>query len=210
MATQIGVDVSHWDVDRRGGPIDWNAVKAAGYTFAFVKASDGSSSQDAEFGANVKGALAAGLAVGAFHFLRPESDAASQAANFLNHITAIGGMGLINFGLAVDVEDPDDAPGSWGTISQQDRAEKVLNWMAAVKVQASAPPYIYCIPNWFAQNVSTDPTFATYPLWMAAPSGQPSLSGTSWSDYAIWQDSQNATVDGIGSNSVDTDRTKPS
>lgn len=209
MAIRIGVDVSHHNVDDRGSAIDWVSVLAAGYTFVFVKASDGATYQDPEFGDNVRGARNAGLSVGAYHFLRPGSDADAQAQNFLSHILAIGGMSMLDFGIAVDVEDPDDAPGSWYTISQDDRKQKVLNWMAAVQPSVTANPYIYCIPSWFTENIGNDAEFGQYPLWMAAPSGQPPLEGTSWADYAIWQYNQHGSVAGIGNKSVDLDQLKP-
>jgi lysozyme len=209
MSTTIGVDVSHHNVDDRGSAIDWGSVLSAGYTFAFVKCSDGATYQDPEFGNNVRGARNAGLAVGAYHFLRPGSDAAAQAQNFLSHISAIGGMSMLSFGIAVDVEDPDDAPGSWNPLDQDTRKQKVLNWIAAVQEQVQITPYIYCIPNWFAGNIGSDAEFGQYPLWMAAPSGQPSLDGTSWQDYAIWQYNQHGSVVGIGNKSVDLDQMKP-
>ena len=96
MAAVIGVDVSHHDVDNRNGaPIVWTSVAAQGFSFAFVKCSDGSTFWDPEFGNNVRGARSAGLSVGAFHFLRPSSSADAQAQNFLNHVAAIGGMSLL-------------------------------------------------------------------------------------------------------------------
>ncbi len=68
-----GVDVSYHQ-----GEIDWTKVKAAGYDVAIIQAgrrgyTKGGLSEDAEFAANMEGALKAGLRVGVYFF--------SQAVN---------------------------------------------------------------------------------------------------------------------------------
>jgi lysozyme len=190
---------------RRGAPIDWAGVLRAGYGFAVIKATDGSTGQDLQFQANVQGALNAGLTVAAYHFLRPGTQAADQAANFLRQIEDAGGPQVFALGAAVDVEDPSDEEGAWNALDQATRADKVLNWIAAV--QAAFPsPMIYCIPHWFGQVISADACFAAYPLWAASPSGPPKLAGSPWQEYTLWQYSFTGSVDGIGSGSVDLDR----
>jgi GH25 family lysozyme M1 (1,4-beta-N-acetylmuramidase) len=202
----IGVDVSHHNVDDRGASIDWNAVKVAGYSFAFIKASDGATYRDPKFLESVQGALNAGLAVGAYHFLRPGPQADAQAANFLAQITAAGGAGFFKLGAAVDVEDPDDDPGSWNPLSQEDRVAKVEHWLSLVEPVFGSKATIYCIPQWWAQKLGSVDALADNPLWAASPGRDPSVDGTQWSEYAIWQYSFIGTVPGIGHKSVDLDR----
>lgn len=58
-----GIDVSHYN-----GNIDWQQVAAAGKTFAFIKATEGTKYQDNQFLINVQGARDANILVGAYHF----------------------------------------------------------------------------------------------------------------------------------------------
>jgi len=85
---------------------------------------------------------------------------------------------------------------------------KVLNWIAGVK-EAFPLPMIYCIPRWFAGNISSDAGFGGYPLWAASPSGAPQLAGSPWQQYTLWQYSFTGTVPGIGQGDVDLDRPNP-
>lgn len=71
------------DVSAHQGRIDWPTVAAAGIEFTYIKATEGGDWVDDHFQANWKGAGAAGIRRGAYHFftlLRPGAD---QAANFL-------------------------------------------------------------------------------------------------------------------------------
>ncbi|KHF34427.1 Lysozyme M1 precursor [Paenibacillus sp. P1XP2] len=55
-----GIDVSHWQ-----GVIDWKRVRSAGYSFAFLKATEGPKLVDDRFRVNSQGARSAGLLTGA-------------------------------------------------------------------------------------------------------------------------------------------------
>src|SRR6267142_4680754 len=63
--TTRGVDVSYYN-----GSIDWPTVKGAGYQFAFIRVSDGTSFHDPKFASYWAGAQAAGLVRGAYQFFR--------------------------------------------------------------------------------------------------------------------------------------------
>ena len=206
-ALGVGVDVSHHNVDGRGAPLDWNAVLAAGFKFAIVKATDGVGFVDPAFADNVNGAVAAGITVGAYHFLRPGEDAAAQADLFLAQVDAVGTENLA-LGAAVDVEDPDDDPGAWDRIPHATRILKVQHWLQPVEAVFPDRPLIYCIPHWWAQRFGLAGDFSGHPLWAASPGRTPDLSGTTWQEWTIWQFKFIGTVPGIGVKSVDLDRTQ--
>ena len=65
MAQCKGIDVS-----KHQGTIDWAKVKAAGVQFAMLRAGYGryDNQKDEQFEANYKGATAAGIPVGAYHY----------------------------------------------------------------------------------------------------------------------------------------------
>jgi len=78
-----GVDVSGYQ-----GTVDWPVLAGQGIQFAFVKATEGSTFVDDRFGANLAGANAAGLRVGAYHFFSFESPGATQADNVIRTVPA--------------------------------------------------------------------------------------------------------------------------
>lgn len=73
-----GVDVSHYQ-----GEIDWQKIAQQDISFAFIKATEGSGTQDEYFAENWKNARAAGIFTGAYHFFSFESAADTQADNFI-------------------------------------------------------------------------------------------------------------------------------
>jgi len=73
-----GIDVSH-----HNGKINWKTIaEKDGMQFVFIKATEGATLQDKTFTKNQSGAKAAGLKVGAYHFLTTSTDAESQFQNF--------------------------------------------------------------------------------------------------------------------------------
>ncbi len=83
-----GVDVSAYQ-----GTIDWAVLASQDIRFAFLKATEGSTFVDDRFAANLAGANAAGLRVGAYHFFSFESPGATQADNVIRTVPA-GELGL--------------------------------------------------------------------------------------------------------------------
>ncbi|MDO4177341.1 MAG: GH25 family lysozyme [Bacillota bacterium] len=76
-----GIDVSLYQKD-----IDWEGLKDEDIAFAFIKATEGSSYVDSNFGKNWDEARKAGIPVGAYHFLSFDTDGETQAENFINTV----------------------------------------------------------------------------------------------------------------------------
>lgn len=76
-----GIDVSVWQ-----GEIDWGTARAYGVSFAYLKATEGGDRVDAAFARNWRGAKAAGVPRGAYHFFYHCRAAAEQARWFLRHV----------------------------------------------------------------------------------------------------------------------------
>lgn len=80
-----GVDVSTWQhPDNK--PIDWEAVAAAGYTFAIVKATQGASYTNPWLARDLDDAFAAGLLTGAYHYYEAGTPADVQAKQFVGSL----------------------------------------------------------------------------------------------------------------------------
>jgi hypothetical protein len=93
----IGIDVSHHQ-----GEVNFLSAKEAGYTFVFLKATEGSTFVDPRFASNRERAAAAGMLVGAYHFFRPKSDATAQALHF---VRTVGSLRNRELPPVIDIED---------------------------------------------------------------------------------------------------------
>ena len=91
-----GVDVSH-----HNGGVDWPRIRAAGYAFAYLKASEGATWRDSTFRRNRAEAERAGLVTGAYHFFTLCRPGLDQARNFAD---AIGPPAAVSLPPAVDLE----------------------------------------------------------------------------------------------------------
>ncbi len=90
-----GIDVSHHQ-----GEIDWQALRASGIRFAYIKATEGASFRDPRFAENWRRSREAGILRGAYHFFSLCKSGAEQAANFIA-VTPVDPQSLPH---ALDVE----------------------------------------------------------------------------------------------------------
>src|SRR5689334_14410654 len=63
-------------------PVNWTTVKNGGYSFAFVKADEGTELFDGAFDVNMAGANANGIYVGPYHLGHTESLSPTGSPNF--------------------------------------------------------------------------------------------------------------------------------
>jgi GH25 family lysozyme M1 (1,4-beta-N-acetylmuramidase) len=79
---------------------DWNAVRAAGIEFAWVKLSDGNTNRE-DYG-YIAGGSRVGIVMGGYHYAQP-GDPIAQANRLIDRCAAYGALGLAP---ALDLEDP--------------------------------------------------------------------------------------------------------
>jgi len=80
-----GIDVASW----QGSP-DWRKVAAAGFRFAYIKASEGNSTSYPTLNSQYAGARAAGLSVGLYHYARVAQSATSNADSLAAQVNRLG------------------------------------------------------------------------------------------------------------------------
>ena len=73
-------------IDAANGDVHWGSIKAAGADFAYIMATDGSSTIDPKFVRNMAHAREAGVQAGAIHRYSLCQLATDQAANFIRHV----------------------------------------------------------------------------------------------------------------------------
>lgn len=76
-----GVDVSSYQ-----GEINWETIEKENISFAFIKATEGSSYKDRFFEKNIKNIKKTDIVAGAYHFMSFESGGKSQAENFISSV----------------------------------------------------------------------------------------------------------------------------
>lgn len=79
-----GVDVSSYQ-----GDIDWEILAGQNIDFAYIKATEGSSTVDRCFEYNWQNASKTGLRIGAYHFFSFESSGENQAALFCSTVESV-------------------------------------------------------------------------------------------------------------------------
>lgn len=184
-----GIDVSKWQ-----GAIDWTAVAADGIDFAFIRVSDGLYYQDAYFQANWSEAKANGIVRGVYQFFRSDEDPVAQAQYLLDE------MGPLEPGDLPPVCDVETADGqSAATI-----ADRVQTWLDVVEGALGVKPLIYTSPGVWGSIVNSG-AFSDYPLWVAHWGASCPTMPTGWTDWVVWQTSDNGSIAGI-SGDVDTNK----
>ncbi|WP_025685336.1 GH25 family lysozyme [Paenibacillus maysiensis] len=186
-----GIDVSHYN-----GTIDWQQVAAAGKTFAFIKATEGTTYQDNQFLANVQGARDASILVGAYHFLNATTTdgARQEAANFARALESAGGR--------LDLPPVLDYENNPKGLSPAQISEVAHAFLDETEKLTGRLPIVYT-GNVFASKF--DPTFSMYKLWVARYSTtQKPTAVPAWDNWWAWQYSSTGSVPGIRGN-VDLD-----
>jgi lysozyme len=189
-----GIDVSAFQ-----DSIDWQQVKAAGYQFAFLKATEGGDWVDPNFATYRDGALKAGLAVGYYHFFRPATPVETQIKNFVN---TVGKADPGSLRLVIDVEEPD----RWKPYTVQQRVKMIDDWCQGVKKILGETPQIcvYGSPKFVDEVLGNSPLLAKYGLWIAHYDVAEPNVPKPWSKWDFWQYTSKGTVPGINGN-IDVD-----
>lgn len=172
MADAEGIDLSSYQPS-----FDWSAEKGR-ISFAFIKATEGTTIRDPEFAANWQQAKALGIVRGAYHFAHPSNGAATESQAFLDVVRAHG----LNAGdlLALDLETSDN-------LSPARVSEYARNWCADVTRATGHTPIVYTFLSFAQQGNCAG--LGHYPLWIAepsAPAGRPVVPQP-WSTWAFHQ-----------------------
>ncbi|MBO6108780.1 MAG: glycoside hydrolase family 25 protein [Eubacterium sp.] len=188
-----GVDVSH-----HNGVVDWEKVKKAGYTFAFLRlgyrgyGKDGQLMVDREFQSSFKRARAAGMKLGVYFFSQAinEKEAVEEAKLVLRELN--------NSKLDLPVVfDPENIKNDEARTDNVDGDQFTKNTLAFSKVikEAGYKPAIYCNMHWEDQMLDLG-QLSDLPIWYADYCAKPQTPYR----FTFWQYSESGKVDGISGN----------
>lgn len=194
-----GIDVSSRQ-HPGGAAIDWGQVAAAGYKFAFVKATEGSYYVNPYYARDAAAARQAGMLVAAYHFAIPNDSPAVLQADLALDAAGDQTAAGQTLPLVVDLEyDPyassDGTNECYGLSTSQMTA-----WISAfareVRRRTGELPVIYTIQDWWKACTGGSQAFSADPLWVASAGTSPKLP-LGWTSWEYWQFSSSATVPGI-------------
>lgn len=194
MSQATGLDVSHHNVDPPKGPIDWHAVRLAGYDFVFIKSTRADGTADPKYPENYEGARSAGFLVGAYGYWTRKHD----PVHFAQQLVLLSGK--VHFPLVLDLEDP-EAP------ADGHNAPSIARAIQVIQQQTNQLPLIYSSPGWWNSHMPHDSAWGDkYRLWVAHWTTwfRPRLPAP-WSTWTFWQHTAKGSIPGV-TGAVDLNR----
>ena len=174
-----GIDVSHYS-----GAVDWEAVRGAGYAFAYVKATEGVDSPDPAFADHWKRLGELGIPRGAYHFYVTEDDPEAQARFFLE----TAGLRPGDLAPAVDIE-------LLGHGTQPGLAERFRTFLEIVEREVGVRPLVYTSPRFWSAHLTS--AFGDHPLWVAEYGVPEPQVPAGWERWTVWQHRDSDAVPGV-------------
>ncbi|HEX9749838.1 MAG TPA: GH25 family lysozyme [candidate division Zixibacteria bacterium] len=185
--TQLSIDQrlhKGIDVSFHSGSVDWTAVAAQEFTFAFLKATEGDDLRDPSFGSHWSEVKSAGMARGAYHFYVTEDDPDTQAQLFIGVVELEPG----DLAPVVDIE-------LIGHHTQPGLKARLKRWLDVVESHYGVKPIIYTSPKFWNEHLG--PEFGDYPLWIAEYEVDEPKVPSGWSTWHLWQCVGDTSVPGV-------------
>lgn len=168
------------DVAKYQGAVNWSAVKKAGYDFAFIKIGSAKSGLDPYYAANMAGANAAGLKVGAYIYSYATTvEGAITEAQFA--IAALEPY-TVSFPVVYDLEDSVHK-----NMTPDQLAALTVAFCTTVQ-SAGYYPMVYSSKNWMVGKIAATP----FDKWIAQYN-----SVCEYPNPAFWQFTSSGSVPGI-------------
>ena len=184
------------DVSKYNGDIDWNAVKAAGVDYAIIRVGyrgygTGRLVQDVCFDQNMRGAINAGIRVGAYIVTQAvNTEEAVEEASFI--VEKCRGYN-VTLPLAIDVEWTTNRDGRADYISASTRTD-VINAFARTVMNSGYTAMAYANKDWFENKIYSGNLFSSCKIWLAQYRNTEYTYG---GRVNMWQYTSKGRVDGI-------------
>lgn len=175
-----GIDVSHHQKN-----IDWARVAKSGVAFAYIKATEGGDFADKRFVDNWRGAAAAGIARGAYHFFKPCKSGAEQAKNFIARVPKEAGA-------LPPVLDVEDMMTCASTSPPLDVIAEIMAFLDSIEGHYGCRPLIYTTPEY--ESVVLQGRLENERYWARSLHLPPRYRQASW---VFWQYHHRGRRDGI-------------
>lgn len=167
-----GVDVSAYQ-----GQIDWQQLASENISFAFIKATEGSTFVDKKFLYNFAEAQKTDLAVGAYHFFSYDSPGKTQAENFIHTVEPYEGM----LPPMIDLEFYGDKELNLPTREYVD--EQLQDMLQVLENHYGQKPIIYATEKSYLLYLSGD--YEEYDIWIRNVVKKPKIDDQR--NWTFWQ-----------------------
>ncbi|WP_327195915.1 glycoside hydrolase family 25 protein [Novosphingobium capsulatum] len=169
-----GVALSHHNRN-----VDFTALKGRGFSFAYLKASQGVWMIDQTAAGYAAAARAAGMQVGLYHFFDPKADPEQQAASFVRIARSLG---------ATLPPLADFEPAGIQSVIDPGYADRAIIFLSAIKRDLGTTPFVYTYRAFADQHL--DERFGSFPLFLgdfsaSARGGHPKLPKW-WNQLSFW------------------------
>lgn len=192
-----GIDVSRWNhpLDTSSGnylPLDWNAVKEAGFDFVILKAGSSKSGIEPTFLMDYEGARAAGLEIGAYFYTYSITveGIEKDARDLLYYIEGK----KFEYPIYLDLEDP--SLSSLGKNSLSAMCESFLGILQSNGYYAG----LYTNHTWLTTVLDTPRIVTLFDIWYAR---YPLSEKPTWNEekygrqLGMWQYSESGSIPGL-------------
>ncbi|WAH38246.1 glycoside hydrolase family 25 protein [Alicyclobacillus dauci] len=166
--------------------VDWAKVKTQ-IDGVYIKVTEGVTWTDPTLLPHIQGARSVGIPVGVYHFAHPDHNKAEDEAK--HFLSVVQPLGQFDFLPALDLEEPT----STGTMT----ADQIVGWVQEwdTAIQAYCNDDLLYTGRWYINSYDLS-ALTRHPLWIAlygpnAPVAAP------WSNWTMWQKTDQATIDGI-------------
>ena len=179
ITSKLGIDVSSHQSD-----IDWNAVKASGVDFAFIRCAfrgygSGEIVPDKDFEKNIQGAQAAGIHVGVYFYSQAVTK--EEALEEAEQTIALIGDHKLDYPVVYDWETVPEDTARTDNIGVDDLTDCTIAFCDRIR-EAGFTPMVY--QNKRLSLLKLDlPRLQNYDFWLAEYNDQASY----YYNYRIWQ-----------------------
>ena len=197
-AAPPGYPVSGVDVSAFQGQVDWAAVAAGGAKFAYLRASEQANVPDSSYAANMAGARANGLYVGAYHRARPDVSGGRAQADFFLDTAGYTADGR-TLPPALDIEWPrTDWTGlnACYNLTPAQLVAWIREFVDEIARRTGRPAMIYTNPNWWNPCTASNVSFGSNPLWNSGYTPSPPPPPAGWSRWTLWQYADSGSLPG--------------
>lgn len=184
-----GLDVSKYNhkTDASGSylPLDWEAIRAAGFDYVILKIGSSYSGFEPTFDMDYAGARAAGLDIGVYFFTYANSVEENEAD--ADHVIEWLGGRPLEYPIYFDIEDDsfDDNPRDQIAPDIPDR-DTVTDFCLAFIDRIFEHGYygaLYCNYDWLTNRLDTERVLSSFDVWFAR---YPSTESKPHDDLPVW------------------------
>lgn len=176
-----GVDVSSYQ-----GEIDWDILASQNISFAYIKATEGSSFVDENFAYNYEQAQKTNLRSGAYHFFSYDSLGDTQAENFISAVKKYDNMLPPAIDLEFYGEKEKNPP------KKEDVRKQLDVMLAKLEEHYGIRPIIYATEKSYDLYLSG--AYGEYGIWIRSVFRKPRLSDGR--QFTFWQYTNREKIEG--------------